>query len=246
MIDRLTHSMQALQRLMKAQEVTANNIANLNTPGFKSDKLFYHSFMEKLEGVNKSVVRPMQTINMAQGNFESTGNPYDLAIEGSGFFKIDFDGQELLTRNGRFRVNADGFMVNDEGAAVIGENGPVSILLLQEQAGVAESQQRVEIAKDGTVYVNDREHDKIQLFTVDELPDLQRHAAGYYMVPPGVDIRTETESTILQGFYESGNVNPLQEMVSMMSTAGMFEAQQKVMLTTDELLSRATNTIGRF
>ena len=86
MIDRLTHSMQALQRLMKAQEVTANNIANLNTPGFKSDKLFYHSFIEQLNGETSSVVRPQQTINMAQGNFESTENPFDLAIEGQGFF----------------------------------------------------------------------------------------------------------------------------------------------------------------
>src|SRR6056297_88742 len=106
MIDRLTHSMQALQRLMKAQEVTANNIANLNTPGFKSDKLFYHSFIEQLNGEASSVVRPQQTINMAQGNFESTENPFDLAIEGEGFFKLELEGQELLTRNGRFRLNA--------------------------------------------------------------------------------------------------------------------------------------------
>jgi len=246
MIDRLTHSMQALQRLMKAQEVTANNIANLNTPGFKSDKLFYHSFIEELNGVDASVVRPQQTINMAQGNFESTENPFDLAIEGKGFFKVDLNGQELLTRNGRFRLNADGFLVNDEGANVLGENGAVSVPILYEQSGTAETQQRIEIAKDGTIFVNDEKIDKVQLAGVDNLPGLERHAAGYYMAPTGIEVTNDVESAILQGFYESGNVDPLQEMVAMMSNAGMFEAQQKVMLTTDELLSRATNTIGRF
>jgi len=246
MIDRLTHSMQALQRLMKAQEVTANNIANLNTPGFKSDKLFYHSFIEQLNGEASSVVRPQQTINMAQGNFESTENPFDLAIEGEGFFKLELEGQELLTRNGRFRLNADGFLVNDEGANVIGENGPVSVPILHEQSGTAETEQRIEISKDGTVFVNDEKINKIELARVEHLPGLERHAAGYYTAPPGLEVLKDSESAVLQGFFESGNVDPLQEMVAMMNHAGMFEAQQKVMLTTDELLSRATNTIARF
>ena len=156
------------------------------------------------------------------------------------------DGQELLTRNGRFRLNADGFLVNDEGANVIGENGAVSVPLLHEQSGTAETEQRIEISKDGTVFVNDEKIDKIQLATVENLPGLQRHAAGYYVAPPDVEVINDTDSAVLQGFFESGNVDPLQEMVAMMNHAGMFEAQQKVMITTDELLSRATNTIGRF
>jgi len=246
MIDRLLHSMQALQRLMKAQEVTANNMANLNTPGFKSDKMFYHAFVREMNGANASIVKPQQTINMEQGNFELTENPYDLAIEGEGFFSVELNGQELLTRNGRFQRDADGFLVNDDGAFLMGENGAVSIPPLSEHTESADNETRVEISKDGTVSMNDQEIDRIQLVKTDNLPALQRHAAGYYVVPPGVELTADSESAVLQGFYEAGNVDPLKEMVSMMSTAGMFEAQQKVMVTTDELLSRATNSIGRF
>lgn len=245
MIDRLSQSMQVLQRLMKAQEMTANNMANLNTPGFKADKLFYHSFKEMVNGEEVSKVVPRQTINMEQGNFEATGNPYDLAIEGKGFFKVELDGVELLTRNGRFHPDSDGFLVNDQGASLMGSGGPVMIPNF-EQTGNAENDYRLEISSDGSILLNDKVHDKIELATVEKIETLQRHSSGYFMVPDGVELIIDEDSIVRQGFYEAGNVNPLKELTEMMTNATLFESQQKVITTTDELLSRATNSLGKF
>lgn len=245
MIDRLSQSMQVLQQLMRAQELTANNMANLNTPGFKADKIFYHSFTEMVNGREVTNVVPRQTVNMEQGHFESTGNPYDLAIEGDGFFRVDLDGQELLTRNGRFRLDADGFLVNEQGASVMGGSGPVYIPSF-ENTGSAENEHRLEISKEGAVIVNGLVHDKIDLATVERFETLQRHSSGYFTVPDGVEKRVDEKSTIIQGSYEAGNVNPLKELSEMMTNTTLFESQQRVMTTTDELLSRATNTLGKF
>lgn len=245
MIDRLSQSMQVLQRLMRAQEMTANNMANLNTPGFKADKMFYHSFQEMVNGVEVSRVVPRQTINMEQGHLEATGNPYDLAIEGNGFFKVELNGVELLTRNGRFQPDEDGFLVNDQGATLMGGSGPVHIPNL-EQTGTAENEQRLEISKDGSVILNDTVHDKIELATVEQVENLERHSSGYFMAPEGVELIMDEGSTLRQGYYEAGNVNPLKELSEMMTNANLFESQQKVITTTDELLSRATNSLGKF
>ncbi|MEX0648296.1 MAG: flagellar hook basal-body protein [Balneolaceae bacterium] len=245
MIDRLTHSMQALQRLMRAQEVTANNMANLNTPGFKADKLFYHSYMEKINGEYVSKVVPRQTINMEQGHFESTGNPYDLAIEGDGFFEVELDGQQLLTRNGRFRLNEDGYLVNEQGAMVTGGSGPVHIPST-EQTTTAENEVRLEISKEGNILLNGILHDKIDLVTTERFEQLERHSSGYFTAPEGVVLIPDKKSAIMQGYYEAGNVSPLRELSEMMTNANAFEAQQKALTTTDELLSRATASLGKF
>ncbi|MEX2404738.1 MAG: flagellar hook basal-body protein [Balneolales bacterium] len=245
MIDRLSHSMQSLQRLMQSQEVTANNLANLNTPGYKADKLFYHSFMEQIEGETVTKVMPGQTINMEQGHFESTTNPYDLAIEGNGFFQVELEGQNLLTRNGRFRLDADGYMVNEQGAYVRGGNGIVHIPPMTH-TNMADNEVDVEIMKDGTIMLNGLVHDKINLMTVDRVEQLERHSTGYFTVPTNVDLYADEESSMLQGYYEAGNVDPLNELMAMITNATMFEAQKNAMTTTDELLSRATNTLGKF
>ncbi|MEX1122060.1 MAG: flagellar hook basal-body protein [Balneolales bacterium] len=237
--------MQSLQRLMRSQEVTANNMANLNTPGYKADKLFYHSFMEKVDGEAVTKVIPGQTINMEQGHFESTSNPYDLAIEGNGFFQVELEGQDLLTRNGRFRLDADGYMVNEQGAYVHGGNGIVHIPPMAH-TNMADNEVNVEIMKDGTIMLNGLVHDKIDLMTVDRVEQLERHSTGYFTAPPNVGLYVDEESSMLQGYYEAGNVNALSELTDMITNATMFEAQQNAMTTTDELLSRATNTLGKF
>lgn len=245
MIDRLAHSMMALQRLMRAQEVTANNLANLNTPGFKADKVYFHSMMQQQGNRMAEGVIHRQTIDMSQGHFESTGNPFDLAIEGDGFFKVELDGVELLTRNGRFHQNTNGFLVNEQGASLIGSGGPVNLPLMQNVA-TAESEVQLEISADGRILFNGREHVRIELFAADRLEALERHSSGYFFAPEEAGLQRDTNSGIMQGFFEAGNVNPLTEMVEMMRNATLFEAQQKAMTTTDELLSKATNTLGRF
>lgn len=245
MIDRFRHSMQALQLLMRAQEVTANNLANINTPGFKGDKLFYRAFMEELDGRRVASVQAGQTVRMAQGAFESTGNPFDFAIEGEGFFTVEQEGNRFLTRDGRFELDSEGFLTDGNGARVLGESGPVHLPQLIE-SGRIRSDVEVEVNKHGAITVNGERQDRLSLVRMDDVSALERRSNAYLQAPEGVELAPDDQSQVMQGYYESGNVEPLQELVSMTRNMRLFESQQRAMRTTDEMLSQATNRLGRF
>jgi flagellar basal-body rod protein FlgF/flagellar basal-body rod protein FlgG len=245
MIDRLQHSMRALQMFMQAQEVTANNLANINTPGFKGDKLFYRAFADELNGQLVSGVETHQSMRMQQGAFESTDNPFDFAIEGKGFFVIENENGQFLTRNGRFKLDSEGFLVDKQGGMVQGEGGPIHLPQLIK-SGATSSDVNINVAKDGTISVEGEEVGKLQVVQVDQIATLQRRTNSYLAVPEETQMTTDESSQIVQGFYESGNVDPLMELVDMTRNMRMFESQQRAMRTTDEMLSQATTRLGRF
>lgn len=245
MIERLQHTMRALQMFMRSQEVTANNLANINTPGFKGDKLFYRSFADELNGQLVSGVETHQTMRMQQGSFEATDNPFDFAIEGKGFFVVENEDGRFLTRNGRFKLDSEGFLVDKQGGMVQGEGGPIHLPQLIK-SGATSSDVNINVAKDGTINVEGEEVGKLRVVQVDKVETLQRRTNSYLAVPEGTQISPDDSSQIVQGFYESGNVDPLMELVDMTKNMRMFESQQRSMRTTDEMLSQATTRLGRF
>ena len=88
MVEQIHLQMRAMQALSKSQDMTADNLANLNTPVFKGNKIFYELYTEEVDGKRISQGLPMQTIDMSQGVLEGTGNSFDIAIEGDGFFTV--------------------------------------------------------------------------------------------------------------------------------------------------------------
>lgn len=245
MVDRLQYSMQALQMFMRAQEVTANNLANINTPGFKGDQLFYRAFQDELGAGNGSGIQTLQTLRMQQGSLESTGNPFDFAIEGDGFFLIQNDNGSFLSRDGRFELNREGFLVDQNGGRVQGEGGAIHLPQFVN-SGSGSQNINIEVAKDGTIKVEGTVVDKLQLVTVDDISSLERRTNAYLAIQGEDQMRMDQDSQIAQGFYETGNVNPLQELLDMTRNLRMFETQQRAMRTTDEMLSQATRQLGRF
>lgn len=245
MIDRLQYSMQALQMFMRAQEVTANNLSNINTPGFKGDKLFYRAFQDELGTRNGSGIQTLQTLRMQQGSLEATGNPFDFAIEGDGFFLIENENGSFLSRDGRFELNREGFLVDKNGGMVQGEGGAIHLPQFVN-SGSGSQDIHIEAAKDGTIKVEGTVIDKIQVLTVDDVSSLERRTNAYLAVPGEGQLIMDENSQIAQGFYETGNVNPLQELLDMTRNMRMFETQQRVMRTHDEMLSQATSQLGRF
>lgn len=244
MIDRLKLSMQAMEMLNQAQEVIANNLANLNTPGFKGENLFFHAFTKMVNGKKEESAYPIQTVQMSQGQLKSTGNPYDFAIEGKGFFQINQNGQMLLTRNGRFHVDSNGYLRDSHDGYVEGSSGPIQIPgYPQNGTGKME---KVEVAKDGTIRINDKIVDKIKLVKVSNTSLLKRLAGTYFKPEAGNIVETDSSSQINQGYYEGSNVSPLKEMVAMEKNLQLFESQQKVMKSTNQALSQATNNLGKF
>jgi len=246
MIDRLKLSMRTMQMLTRAQEVIANNLANINTPGYKGEKLFYHAFTSVVNGKKVENVYANQTVQMQQGRLESTGNPYDLAIEGNGFFQIDKNGQMMLTRNGRFHVDSSGFLRDFYDGLVEGDSGPIQIPGFGQNGNGAGKMDKIEIAKDGTVRLNDRILDKIKLVKVSNVSLLKRMSGTYFKAESGNDIEVDTTSQVNQGYYEGSNVSPLKEMVKMTKNLQLFESQQRVMKSNEEALSQATTKLGQF
>lgn len=245
MIDRLQYSMQALQMFMRAQEVTANNLANINTPGFKGDQLFYRAFQDELGNRSGSGIQTLQTLRMQQGSLESTGNPFDFAIEGEGFFQIQNESGSFLSRDGRFELNGEGFLVDQNGGRVQGEGGVIHLPQFVN-SGSGSQDINIDVEKDGTIKVEGRVVDKLQLVTIDDVSSLERRTNAYLAVRGEDQIKIDQNSQVAQGFYETGNVNPLQELLDMTRNLRMFETQQRAMRTTDEMLSQATRQLGRF
>lgn len=246
MIDRLLAQMQAMQMLSKAQEVTADNLANINTPGFKGNKLFYRMMTEQVDGREVARTVPMQQVNTEQGVLEPTGNAFDFGINGEGFFMIEEDGSRFLSRDGRFHLDSEGYLKNSQGGKVLGSSGAIHIPEFFHATGQDEGSAKLEVAKDGTIRLNDKVHDKFRIVQVNDPANLERRGNSYFAASGNAQLTDAENSTVMQGFYEKGNVEPLQEMVDMMRTMQMFEAQQRAMRTTDETLSQATSSLGRF
>lgn len=246
MIDRFQAQMQAMQMLAKAQDNTADNLANINTPGYKGSKMFHRLITEQINGNEVTKTVPMQQIILDQGVLEPTGNAFDLGIDGDGFFTVQEDGQSYLTRDGRFHLDSDGFLRNSQGANVVGSSGAIHIPEYFQAMGHEDGGVKLEVAKDGTLRLNDEVYDKLRIVGVSAPSELERKGQNYFTAPATSQVHVSDRTSVMQGFYEKGNVEPLKEMVDMMKNSQMFEAQQRAMRTTDETLAQATNTLGRF
>jgi flagellar basal-body rod protein FlgF len=246
MIDRFQAQMQALQMLSKAQEATSDNLANINTPGFKGSKLFHRLLTEQVNGEDVTRTVTMQQINFEQGVLEPTGNTLDFGIDGEGFFVVQQDGERVLTRDGRFQFDSDGYLRNGQGAQVMGNGGPIHLPEYFISPGNPNQENQLEVAKDGTIRLNDEIAGQLRIVKVEDPSLLSRKGSTYFSVESEEALQNDTESIVMQGYYEKGNVDSLHEMVDMMRNMRVFEAQQRVMRTTDEMLSQATNKLGRF
>ncbi|MEO1022059.1 MAG: flagellar hook basal-body protein [Bacteroidota bacterium] len=245
MIDRIAMHMRAMQMLSKAQDATADNLANINTPGFKGNTLFYNMLTEQINGENVTQTTPMTRVNLTQGILEPTGNEFDLGINGDGFFMVEDESGSFLTRDGRFHLDSDGFLVNQAGAKVMGDGGSIQLtdyFLSAREGGVAP---RLTIDQDGTVRLNDRLVDQVRMVTVEDASGLERKGNSYFSYRDEGQLTQEGRGSIMQGYYEKGNVEPLNEMVDMMRNMQLFETQQKALRTTDEILSQVTTRLGR-
>ena len=238
----------------------ANNLANVNTTGYKRDLLAFRDTMVMY--AHDHILEPVASIrdkkyfpdpqhlsrtriatsltDFQQGGLKVTSAPFDLAISGEGFFKIESPDGEFYTRNGHFTVNEEGTMVNERGWPVMSEGGPITV-----PAGF----KNVVIAENGRVFADGVETGQVQVVTVDNLANLEKQGSNLYRVRPGADV-AEVEidpnrTWVAQGFLESANVDAVYEMVNMIETQRQFEAYQKVMQTSDAIDREANTKVGR-
>ena len=233
----------------------ANNLANVNTTGFKSEKLAFrdtfrryaHDMIDPNTTINDKVPWPQPNllaqpriseavIDMSQGPMKSTGNPLDLAIAGDGFFRVQTPEGEFLTRQGVYHRSAEGFVVDAHGNQLLGQGGPLQI----PEAG------KVLVDADGGFTVDGELVDTIDLVRVEDPRVLEKMGNSLLRIRPGADAQTlpAEDSTVEQGFLEAANVNVVSEMVNMIEAMRAFEAYQKMISGSFEQDKKAIAEVG--
>jgi flagellar basal-body rod protein FlgG len=220
-----------LHARMLAQEVFANNLANLNTIGFKRDKVSFESVMKKAtqnrRNESAAAVPILSTTpDLSQGELEPTGNKLDFALHGGGFFVLETPTAELLTRDGSFVLNEEGVLMNRQGYAVALEEGGA------EFGNSAD----IGVTPRGELYV-DGQH--VATLKIVDLPDGESaERVGSNMFRASVRLEPAMKTRVVQGHLERSNVRPIEEMVDMLGSYRLFEASQKAMEARGESLAR--------
>ncbi|MDQ7041194.1 MAG: flagellar hook basal-body protein [Rhodothermus sp.] len=242
MLLRLQNAAASMTEAIRQQERLANNLANVNTAGFKQERFFVEALNERLdvERSPRSDRRLTQWNDMAQGAFEYTGNPLDVAIEGDGFFVVtdETTGATFYTRAGQFRLDAEGYLRTIDGLLVEGRDGPIQILPHERNRSLS-------ISQDGVLRADEREVARLLLVRFARPEALQRVEGARFAAPDQEPLPIESPH-LRPGFLESSNVNPVLAMTEMIEHFHRFATQQKVIQTTDQLLGAITRELGKF
>lgn len=222
----------------KNMEIVSNNLANINTVGYKREAPFVE-IMNRYKETEKK-----QITNFDEGELISTNNPLDLAITGNGFFMLKTPYGYELTKNGRFKISEDGYLINEQGYRVMGKNGEISFgdsfLRINE-----DNHQAIIVSKNGEVREGDKIIDQLRIVIPSNNDDLYRtEGLNFYSINSDYIDTSEKEFEVIQGALEGSNVNPVIELSAMLKIDKDFEASQKMVNTLDNNLSK-TVEIGR-
>ncbi len=226
---------------LRELEISANNLANVNTHGYKKQSLFQRHLRDAANatleflGASEASTQPDEIYtDYSQGTLDDTGNPLDFAIVGRGFFVIKTDEGEFLSRNGHFNLDGQGRLVDENGNPVLTSGGE---LYLQNN--------QFEIDEKGRVYVEGQFVAQIEVRDVTNPATLERYGENYFKPTNETQWFNAEQYQIKQGVLESSNVDPLEEMVRMIELYRTFELAQKNIQTEDSNLNKLINQAGR-
>jgi len=225
-------------------DVLANNLANVNTTGFKSDetfqKMYNRAVTENGGGPLEDAVNNSASIGGSISDFEpgvlrSTGRSLDIGIEGKGFLVVQGPSGMFYTRNGSLHLNNDGGLVTSEGMPVMGENGPIQL-----------PQGPISISVTGDIEVDGKAVDTLRVVDFTNKAALEKVGNSLFRsVGPEPVVMDPAQRTIQQGTLEQSNVNAVKEMVQMINVMRQFEALQKTIFTMmNNINDRSINQVG--
>ena len=203
--------------LARQMDAVANNLANLNTSGFKSESMI---FQERVESTGKNQVLSLvhdvgYFRDISEGPLTDTDNPLDLAIRGEGYFAVETDEGQRYTRHGVFQLDEQGQLTTSQGDPVLGAGGaPITI---------PPNASNIIITRDGTISADALEIGRIEVFAFENPAALSK--AGNNLLDAKDQVPTATrESDVVQGMIEGSNVNGIAEMTRMISTVRSYQA----------------------
>lgn len=241
-------------------DIISNNLANLNNTGFKKDQVVFQSMMTPFKNDlsfenSRNALLPPATSNdsvvyvgisgfstdHSQGTLQQTGNTFDLALEGEGYFSVQTPSGVRYTRRGDFRLDNQSRLVSQNGYPLLGDKG--------EFLTVEASNRAVDIDSNGTISVGvgleNLPLGKLKLVDFKDKSQLVKEGDGLFRMNDAKAQEIPAQASIRQTFIENSNVNSVAEMTGMMETLRAFEAYQKVIQSIDRIDNESVNTIGR-
>ena len=222
--------------LQKQIDVIANNMANLNTVGFKSEEMMVAQADVKTKsdttpfGRQVSFVRDLGTVrDPKEGPMNKTGAPLDVAIHGSGYFTLDSPGGARYTRAGHFRLDENGMIVSGEGLPVMQANGTPII--------VAPNEAQINIANDGTVSTENGQIGQMRIVAFDNEQDLKKAGDGTYITNDTAN--TVARPQLTQGMLEDSNVEAISQMTSMLTVMRSYQSIQNILDNEQDRIMKA-------
>ncbi|MCX7907755.1 MAG: flagellar hook-basal body protein [Bacteroidetes bacterium] len=240
MLERLRSAANAMSILLRRQEHLAHQLANLDTAGYKRDRLFLEMLQEALreDSTYQTQVRLQQWLEPAQGELEHTGGQLDVALLGPGWLAVEQAGEVLYTRNGRLHWDEAGFLRTSSGAFVLGQTGPIR---LEEAHWGA----RVRIDGEGVLWLEERRLDRLRLVHFARPERLEKLGGSLVRAPADMRPQPDTQTRLRQGYLERSTVDPLAALAELIALHRLFEFQQRSLQTADGLLGRVTSEMAK-
>lgn len=220
---------------MASEDITANNLANVNTTGYKREVPSFQAILSGQNGAaSTSEIQIKNGKDWTAGSLTETGNPLDLALETDGFFCVQTANGVRYTRCGSFTLNSQGQLATQSGDLVLGNSGPIKL----------SSNNNVQITSDGNISQSGAQVDQLRIVTVANPQQAQKDGSNLWK-SSGTQPAPASKIQIRQGYLENSNVNTISEMVTMISALRSYEAGQKVIQAQDETLDKAVNDVGK-
>lgn len=224
--------------LQTAMSMVSNNVANMNTPGYRNQNPLFEEFLAPDKGMKdplSMVFDRGQYQTTAPGGFQLTGGTYDVALNGPGFMTINTrDGKQMFTRAGNFTVNGQNTLVTSSGF-VVGGNGSAPIVI---PAGSRD----VKIAENGDVVADGSVVGRIGIVEFDNLQSLRPEGNGLYSSEDAPKAATET--IMKQGVLENSNVKPVVEMTRMIEIMRDYQSTQRMIQNEHDRQRSAIEKLG--
>ena len=236
-------------------DVLTNNLANASTVGYKKEGSTSQAFDEVLavkikDTTDPGKVKPLGNMSMgvkigenytdfSQGSLRETGNTYDIALSGNGFFTLEFKNKAgqtstKYTRDGSFTLNKEGYLVNKDGDYVLGKNGRIKLDNLKSAY----------IDRTGGIYQDNKLVATLDIKDFEDYNYLEHYGENYYQPVNGAKEKTAEYQT-LSGYLEMSNIRVVSEMVEMISVSRAYETNQKIVQAYDSTLEIAANQLGK-
>lgn len=237
-----------LTTMRRQLDVVANNIANMNAPAFKAEKMMFQEYVMRsserigMKQDNISFVRDYGTTrNMAEGEFQVTGNSLDVAIAGPGFLAVDTPVGPRYTRNGRLKLDSQGQITDANGYPLLDDQG--------RRVQINGNRGEITIAHDGTIsMVNQnvtQNLGRLSIVTFANAQALTTAGGGLYAAPEGQTPIPATDVTVRQGVIEGSNVQPVVELTSMVELSRAYDAAEQMLQSDTDRQRKAIDRLAR-